>query len=127
MTAIVGALSARNARNGASLGDRVIVANGRLARMRGLLGRPEPERGEGLLIAPCSGIHTWFMRYEIDVAFLDRDGRIVKKREHLPPFRVLPKVRGARAALELPSGELDRADARLGDTILITEAEGLGR
>lgn len=110
--------AARNARTGAVLGDRIRVADRALARMRGLLGRGEPGPNEGLLIVPCTGVHTLGMRYAIDVVFLDRDGRVVRTCDTLKPMRAIPWVRHAYVALELRAGSLARADVRSGDLLL---------
>lgn len=124
MARLAGPLMARDTMSGASLGDRIGVAAGHVARMRGLLGRSGLLPGEGLLITPCSGIHTWFMRFGIDVAFLGKDGRIVAMRHCVPPFRFVPYVRGARQALELPCGTLERANVKIGDGVEFEAAQG---
>lgn len=72
-------------------------------RMRGLLGRRPLAAGEGLLLAPCASIHTFFMRYSIDLVYLDRNGCVVKLVPALPPWR-LSMARRAHATLELPAG-----------------------
>ena len=81
--------------------------------MRGLLGRSELAPGEGLLIRPAPSVHTFFMRFPIDVVFLDRDRTIVKIVSRLRPWRVA-SARKAVAALELEAGAADRAGLRLG-------------
>lgn len=68
--------------------DRVMLTTSPLERMRGLLGRPEPADNEGLLIEPCSSIHTLGMRYSIDVIFLSRDWRILKLVSDLGSLRM---------------------------------------
>ena len=57
-------------------------------RARGLIGRPAPAPGRGLLIPRCNAIHTLFMRYPIDATFLDREGRVVKSVRNLRPWRL---------------------------------------
>ncbi len=84
------------------------------SRLRGLLGRRDLDEGEGLLIRPTSSIHTFFMRFTLDVAFLDRDGRVVKLVPGLRPWR-MSFARGARSALELSAGEIERRELRVGD------------
>ena len=82
-------------------GVRARVAEGFLARARGLIGRPPPPPGEGLLIPRCNAIHTFFMSYPIDATFLDGDGRVVKMVRNIRPWR--PFVWGglrARQVLE---------------------------
>ncbi|MEA2279465.1 MAG: uncharacterized protein QOK21_72 [Solirubrobacteraceae bacterium] len=92
---------------GRAICERCAVADRPLARLRGLLGRRTLERGEGLLIRPAPSVHTWFMRFPIDVVLLDRDGRVLAVRPEMGPWRVAG-CRGARAVLELPAGEVAR-------------------
>lgn len=84
--------------------SEVEVASTVVRRAVGLLGRHGLPPGHGLLLRPCSGIHTCFMRFPIDAVFLDSKGRVVRVVEGLPPFRFVPYVRGAAAVLELPAG-----------------------
>lgn len=84
------------------------------ARLRGLLGRTGLSPGTGLLITPCSAVHTAFMRFPIDVVFLDRMQRVVGLREALPPWRIAG-CRHAAKVLELPAGEARRLRLGLGD------------
>ena len=71
------------------LGVRARVADTLARRTRGLIGRPPPGPGEGLLILKCNAIHTLFMRYPIDATFLDREGRVVKTVRNIRPWRLL--------------------------------------
>ncbi len=83
--------------------ERCLVATTPLARMRGLLGRSDLPRGEGILLRPAGSIHTFFMRFPIDVVFLDRENRVVDVERELVPWRTA-KRRGAKAVLELAAG-----------------------
>lgn len=108
----------------------VLVRELRLAldawrRLRGLLGGPPLAEAEGLLLRPCRGVHTCFMRYAIDVLFLDEEGRVVEVLGGLRPFRFSRLVPEACAALELPSGAAARGGVRAGD-VLAFEARGAG-
>ena len=89
--------------DGAAVCKSCRVADRFASRLRGLLGRRGLAPAEGLLIRPASSIHTFFMRFPIDVAFLDRDGVGVKVVPNLSPWRVA-LARGARDALELAAG-----------------------
>lgn len=80
---------------------------GSLERMRGLLWRPALAPGQGLLIAPCNSVHTFGMRYAIDVVFLDREGRVLKVYPALKPLR-MAMARGARQVIEMAAGEASR-------------------
>lgn len=81
----------------------VRVACGFLQRARGLLLRPPLARDEALLIPRCASVHTFGMRYAIDIVFLDPLGRVLAVVERLTPWRVAARA-GAAAVLEMPAG-----------------------
>jgi len=87
--------------------ERCRLAETAFARMRGLLGRSGLARGEGLLLRPASSVHTAFMRFAIDVVFVDRENRVLKVVADVPPWRAAA-CKGARATLELPAGEAEK-------------------
>lgn len=97
---------------------RVHIAKTRWTRLRGLLARPPLGPGEGLLIVPCRAVHTWGMRYPIDVAFLDADGRVVAAYHRVEPGRRTPWHGEAHQALELPAGTLARTWTEPGDLLV---------
>ena len=84
------------------LGHEVRVARGPRARFLGLAHLDRERAGSGLLIPRCSSIHTFGMRFELDVYFLDAEGRVLSVRRRVPPWRVLWQP-GAAAVLEIPS------------------------
>jgi uncharacterized protein len=106
-----------NADRGAVLGTRVALADRWLARLRGLLGRPEPAPGEGLLLSPCGSVHMLGMRYPIDVALLDAERRVLSVHPGLRPGWHLAAARGARYALELTTGTLAATGTVPGDRL----------
>ncbi|OGL59827.1 MAG: hypothetical protein A3J27_14425 [Candidatus Tectomicrobia bacterium RIFCSPLOWO2_12_FULL_69_37] len=111
------------------LASRVEVADAFFPRLLGLMGRALGE-GEGLYIAPCASIHTFFMRVPIDAAFLDEEGRAVALFHALAPGRVTRWVPGARGVLELPAGTLAARGFREGQRVDMagwTRARGRGR
>jgi uncharacterized protein len=93
--------------------ERCLLAETPLARLRGLLGSSGLSSGEGLLLRPAGSVHTAFMKFTIDVVFLDRDLRVLKVAPELVPWRTAG-CRGARAVLELPAGEAHRRGLRAG-------------
>ena len=93
--------------------ERCLLAETSLARLRGLLGRSGLSSGEGLLLRPAGSVHTAFMKFTIDVVFLDRDLRVLKVVPDLVPWRTAG-CRGARAVLELPAGEANLRGLREG-------------
>src|SRR4051812_47549252 len=101
--------------------ERCAVADTAPARMRGLLGRDRLEPGEGLLIRPTNSVHMFFMRFAIDVVFVDRDLSVRKIVERLQPWR-MAGCRGARAALELPAGSASRAGITVGERLSLEAA-----
>lgn len=111
----------QNARSGALLGRRIQLADGWWRRARGLLGKTEIPPGSGLLLVPCASVHTVGMRFPLDVAFLDGNGRIVKTRPELAPGKVVVGGNHAHAALELPVGTLAATDTRDGDSLILEE------
>ncbi|NPA91034.1 MAG: DUF192 domain-containing protein [Chloroflexi bacterium] len=102
--------------------DAVLVFRGRVAntfwtRLRGLIATPPLEPGEGLLLLPSRGIHSWFMSYPIDVLYLDSQGRVVDVEEHVSPWRVgRPRWR-AHMVLEVPAGMVRATNTQVGDVL----------
>jgi uncharacterized protein len=97
---------------------RCEVADGAISRMRGLLGRSGLGPGEGMLINPAPSVMTFFMRFPIDVVFLDTEKTIVKIAHTLVPWRTAG-ARGAAAALELPAGRAAALGLEPGMTLVL--------
>lgn len=108
----------RNSTRGTILAQQAVWARTLWARGRGLLGRRRLADGEGLIIAPCNSIHTWFMRFPIDVIFVDNNGRILKTADTVKPFRFAAVFHRHAAVIELPAGMIKRSGSRPGDQIL---------
>jgi len=85
-------------------------------RNRGLLGRTSLAPGRALVIAPCSSIHTFFMKFPIDVIYTRRTGEVTKIRHRVPAWRLSFGV-GAFAVVEMTAGSAERAGLRVGDTL----------
>jgi uncharacterized membrane protein (UPF0127 family) len=83
--------------------ERCVMATNAALRLRGLLGRKELPAGEGILLRPCGSVHTFFMRFPIDVVFCDRDLRVLAVAAEVPKWRVRGQ-RGAKVAIELAAG-----------------------
>ncbi len=101
---------------------RLVAAEGVLGRMRGLLGRSGLPQGEGLLLSPCNSVHTCFMRFPIDVLFVDTRWRVVRVRRALPPYRAAFGGGAARHAVEIQTGWADLGVLRPGDQLALVEA-----
>jgi len=89
--------------------------------MRGLLGRDGLEPGSGMLIDAAPSVHMFFMRFPIDVVFLDRGRKVVRVVERLRPWGVAG-ARRAAAALELPAGAAAAAGVSVGDVLVFEDA-----
>ena len=93
------------------------MANTFRTRLVGLLGRDTLAQGAGLVLQPSGLIHTAFMRFPIDVIFLDSRRRVVVTAAHLQPFRIAWGGWRARMAVEVPAGTLERLDLPIGTTL----------
>jgi len=87
-------------------------------RFKGLMGLRCLPMGSALHILPCNSIHSFFMRFPIDAAFLDKHGKILHMLHAFPPWRLGPFVRGAHSVLELPAGTLKFLETHEGDWIV---------
>ena len=112
-------MRARNIKNGAELSSNVDVADNLFKRMKGLLGQREMGKGESLWIKPCMSIHTFFMKFSIDVIFLNRKNEVVVTIENLKPNRMTRLYPKAVSVLELPTGIIEATSTVVGDKIEI--------
>jgi len=105
----------------AYLATQLSLADTHWTRFRGLMGTGAAQfpAGRGLWIVPCHGVHTFAMRFPIDVVYLDSDRRVVHLERNLKPWRVAPVSLGAKSVLELPPDTLFATGTAVGDTIEI--------
>ena len=108
-----------NLTRGTSVAERCRVAGSLGERTVGLLATPSLAAGEGLLIERTQSIHMFFMRYPIDVVFVDREARVTRTVAELRPWRVVWWARGARDCLELPVGVLAASGTAAGDQLAV--------
>jgi len=85
--------------------------------MRGLLGRAELPPDEGILLRPAGSVHTFFMRFPIDVVFLNEDQVVLGIQPALAPWKTAGR-RGAKAVIELAAGECERRGLQVGDRVI---------
>jgi uncharacterized membrane protein (UPF0127 family) len=109
-------LIAFNTTRKTAVATRVERADTAATRSKGLLGRTSMAPGEGLWIVPCPMIHTFFMKFPIDVLFLDADLVVRRVIEDLGPWRLSPWVLSSRSVLELPGGSL-KGTVAVGDKL----------
>lgn len=107
-----------NQTRGLTVASRALRAGTFWSRFQGLMGKRSFEVGEALIIEPCSGVHTYFMRFAIDVFHVAADGRILRIIPNMRPWRLGPMVRGSRFVVELPAGAALASGTREGDVII---------
>jgi uncharacterized protein len=105
-----------NARTKAIVATDAEMADTREKRNRGLLGRDHLDASSGLVLSPCFMIHTAFMRFPIDVVFVDRYGFAIRIVRNLQPWRIAIAP-GARMTIELAAGAVDAHDLQVGDPV----------
>lgn len=96
--------------------DNAEIADTSAKRRKGLLGREGLAAGQGLWIVPCGAIHTFFMRFAIDVLYLDRKKRVKKIRSKVVPWRFSACLT-AHSVLELPAGAIAKSGTQRGDQL----------
>jgi uncharacterized protein len=111
-----------NTRTGDVLADKVELAETHGTRRRGLLGRDGLEPSSGLVLSPCWAVHTFFMRFSIDVIFLDAQDAVVRIVSELAPWRIAA-CSGARTTVELAAGALRGRDIVVGDRVRFVRAD----
>jgi uncharacterized protein len=106
-----------NLTRGTVLAERAAVAETPGSRRRGLLNTESLPDGSGLLVVPCRQVHTFGMRYAIDVVFVDEAWAVKRVVRGMKPGRLGALVMGARAALELPAGKTEATGTVKGDLL----------
>ena len=107
----------RNQTRATVLGDAIEVADTSAKRRTGLLKHSSLAPGQGLWIVPCESVHTFFMKFPIDLVYLDRNKQVRKVRGHVGPWR-LSACLTADSILELPAGTIARTSTRRGDQLV---------
>ena len=105
-----------NARNQQTVATHLTTAFDSKSRRTGLLNHQAMPEGAALIIAPCSAVHTIGMHFDIDIAFVSRDGRVLKVRNAVRPWRMTGALR-AFAVIELAAGALEAAGLGAGDVV----------
>lgn len=106
-------VSLRNATRNRTVAERLTQARTLWERGAGLLALPQLAPGEALWLEPCGSIHTWGMRYALDVVFLSRDLRVLAVWRNVRPWRIAWAPRGTHSAVELLAGgasQIERGD-----------------
>jgi uncharacterized membrane protein (UPF0127 family) len=112
----------RNERTGEAIATRIETAFDSATRRKGLLGRTGLDVEDALIIAPCNAVHTFFMKFTIDVAFVNRHGIVVRACHRVRPWGLAIGLR-ALAAIELREGTLERSRTQKGDRLLLEPSQ----
>ena len=108
----------RNHTRGTVLADAADVADTSGKRRTGLLKHTELAAGQGLWIVPCESVHTFFMKFPIDLVYMDKSRKVRKVRHAVPAWR-LSACLSAHSVLELPAGTVERTQTQAGDQLVI--------
>jgi len=115
-------LRIRNQTKGTQLADRADIADTSAARQKGLLKHTGLAEGEGLWIVPCEGVHTFFMKFAIDVIFVNKKRVVTKIRPNMVKSRIAFSLR-AHSTIELPVGMIDSSQTDVGDQLELEKYE----
>jgi uncharacterized membrane protein (UPF0127 family) len=110
-------MKAVNLTNQRELATNLLATRNTIGRLKGLLGKDSLPPGEALLIKPCNAIHTFGMRFAIDVIFLSRDNHVIGVSKNLRPNHLSPLHFRATSVIELPAGTIEATETALGDEV----------
>jgi hypothetical protein len=106
-----------NQTKGTVLAENFFLADSILKRIKGLLGKASFNKGQALIIKPCNSIHTFFMRFPIDVLFMDKNNKVIQAIPGIKPFKLTSIYFQADHVIELPSGTIKDSLTSVGDKL----------
>lgn len=106
------------------LADKVTIVETFPGRLKGLLGKKRLAKDEAMILSPCKQVHTLFMRFPIDVVFLDEQYRVVHIHENLKSFSVSPYVENAKCVVEFPAGKVKETGLGMNDRLMFKNNSG---
>ena len=115
-------LKVTNSTRGTLVTDRAAIADTSATRRTGLLKHTKLDPGDGLWIAPCEGVHTFAMKFAIDVVYLNKAKKVLKVRPNMPKSR-LSLCLSAHSVLELPAGMAEATQTVKGDQLVFERFE----
>jgi uncharacterized membrane protein (UPF0127 family) len=99
--------------------ENLKLANGFFEKFKGLMGRKRLNKSEGLMILSCNSIHTCFMKFPIDVLFLNMDHEVIAMRKEVKPWRMVNFVKKAYITVEMPEGTIEHKNVEVGDLLIM--------
>lgn len=108
-----------NLTKGTTLSFNCEIANSFWKRFMGLMGKDNLPQGNGLVIVPCNSIHMFFMKFPLDIVFIDKNNIVVYVIENIKPWRASKIIRKAHSVIELPVGTIKSSQTYVGDQLEI--------
>lgn len=108
-----------NQRSGQVIAENILYANSMYKRFIGLMGKNEINHNEGVFLTPCNSIHMMFMKFPLDIIFLDRKNKVIHITENIKPWQISRIVFKAQSVLEVMAGKARETDLQVGDKIEI--------
>jgi uncharacterized protein len=103
------------------LADNVIIADTPFKRIKGLLGQKAFLSNQAVILDPCNSVHTFFMRFGIDILFVDKDYKVIQLLSNLNPNRISPIYWHSSKVIELPSGTLGKTNTQVKDQLQLVD------
>ncbi len=103
-----------------TIADKYTIADTFLTRFLGLMGKRALPPGFALILKPCNSIHTFFMRFPIDVVFLNSENKAIHLIRCIKPWRISRIISNAACVVELPCGLIDSSNIKVGDRIIFS-------
>ncbi len=99
--------------------EKVFISQTFFSRAKGLIGKKQMENNEAMWIKPCNGVHTYFMKFSLDVLFLDKNMQVCAIEKKVKPFRFSKIYFKAKSVLEINSGLSDEKQIKIGDYLYV--------
>lgn len=99
--------------------ENLTLANGFMQKLKGLMGRKKLNKSEGLMLFSCNSIHTCFMRFPIDVVFLNINHEVIAVKKGVRPWRMVNYVKKAYITVEMPEGTIENKKIEVGDLLIM--------
>lgn len=112
-----------NARTGRDVAHKARLAENFWTRAVGLIGKQSFDKGEGLIFPRCNSVHTFFMRFSLDLIFVNKDGVVTSIIENIQKWRISPFISGTSKVIELPTGTIKDSGTMIGDKLLFEQSE----
>lgn len=112
-----------NKNNNKLLASKVIIADTFITRFKGLMLKKNLEEDAAMLIHPCNSVHTFFMKFPLDIIFISKEYEVIYVMENMLPGKTSSFIRKSMGVLELPSGTIEKTNTKKGDFLNITNVE----